>query len=244
MARADKLAAEGQTEQALREYLWALDHGLEVDPGFTGVRNTILIRKIIELGTAEQSALRELEARAARLEEAILTSRGAPVATFDDVMLYVALNRERNDQERTLRVYQLLRQRGSALADDLYDLDVSDRLLEQRKYAELLEREDWWNSKLELNEKIVAVSVTAFRAHAIDFFESLAGAKRNEDAMAVLARVEARDVSAKSFVTFMERAVRPGNAELAVLVLRRGRERVPTGEQSVLTNAARELNLE
>lgn len=56
--------------------------------------------------------------------------------------------------------------------------------------------------------------------------------------------MEARDASAQSFVTFMERAVRAGNAALAMLVLRRGRERAPAEEQSVLAEAARKLSLE
>lgn len=143
-----------------------------------------------------------------------------------------------------MRVYRQLRQRGSALADDLYKLDVFERLLEQRKYADILEREDWCNAELDFSEQTIAVWVAIWHAHAADLFEALAGANRNEDAMALLARVEARDVSAKSFVTFMERAVRAGNSELAVLVLRRGREHAPPGEQSLLTQAARELRLE
>jgi hypothetical protein len=244
MARADKLAAAGQTKQALREYLWALDHGVDVHPAFTGVRDTFLIQRIIKLGSAEPSALRELEARAARLEDAILTSKLPRRSRYPDVGLYVSLNYERNEQERTMRVYRQLRQRGSALADDLYDQGVFERLLEQGRYADILEREDWCNEQLDLTERMFGIAIASFRSRAVDLFEALAGAKRNEEAIGLLARVEARDVSAQSFVAFMERAARAGNTKLAVLVLQRGREHAPPGEQPLLTQAARELRLE
>jgi hypothetical protein len=60
----------------------------------------------------------------------------------------------------------------------------------------------------------------------------------------LVARLEAVDASAESFVTLIKRAVRAGNKELALLVLQRGREKASPGEQALLTHAARELGLE
>jgi hypothetical protein len=67
---------------------------------------------------------------------------------------------------------------------------------------------------------------------------------RRDRAGAQRLRVEARDPSAESFITLARRAVRAGNKELALLVLRRGRERASPEDQPLLTQAARELGLE
>jgi hypothetical protein len=246
MKRAAKAASEGQTDLALRLYLWVLDYGVEVDSAFVGVRSTYLIHAIIELGAVEPSAVAELEARAARLERLMLTSKATEardVVPFEDILLYVALNEQRNQRERTQRLYHQLRQQGSPVADDLYD-DVFDFLLEQRKYADILDREDWCKESLAFKEELITIQVAQFRRHAADVFEYLAGTNRSQDAMALLARVEARDPSTESFVMLVERALRASNKDLALLVLRRGRERAPPGEQEKLTQAAREFGLE
>ena len=246
MKRAAEAASKGQTELALRLYLWVLDHGVAADPAFVGVRSTYLIKAIVELGAAEPSAMVELETRVARLERLMLTSTATAardVLPFEDVLLYVALNEQRNQRERTRRVYHQLRQQGSPVADELYD-DVFELLLEQGKYGDILEREDWCDTSLAFQEELVTIQVAQFRAQAADVFEVFAGTRRNQDAMALLARVEARDSSVESFVMIVKRALRAGNRELALLVLRRGRERAPPGEQPKLTEAARELGLE
>jgi hypothetical protein len=237
MERAAKATSDGQTELALRDYLWALDYGVQVDSAFIGVRDTKLIQKIIALGAAEPSAMTELESRAARLERSILTS-GAT-----DVGLYVALNRERNQRERTLGVYHQLRQQGSPVPDDLYE-DTFELLLEQRRYSDTLDREAWWTKSLAFKQSLITTVVASFRARSADAFEALAGTNRNQDALALLARVEPIDSSAESYVTFMKRALRAGNKELALLVLRRGRERALPEQQPSLTQVAGELGLD
>jgi hypothetical protein len=238
MERAAKAASNGRSDLALRDYLWALDHGVDVDRAFIGVRNSELIDRIIALETTEPSVMVELESRATRLEQLIVSSGAA------DVSLYVALNRQRHQRDRTLRLYHQLRTQGSPVADDLYREDVFELLVEQRKYAEIVDRQDWWAESLGFKEWMITNAVRMFRAHAADVFESLAGTNRNQEALALLARVEAVDSSAESYVTFMKRALRAGNKELALLVLRQGRERASPENRPSLTQGAGELGLE
>jgi thiol-disulfide isomerase/thioredoxin len=63
MSYGDALAQNGRNEEALAEYLWCFDHGLEHNQAFTGVRVSFLLLKIAQLGRTEPSALDELRKR-------------------------------------------------------------------------------------------------------------------------------------------------------------------------------------
>ena len=49
MSYGDALAQKGRAEDALSEYLWCFDHGLEHSPSFSGVRLSFLLSKIVQL---------------------------------------------------------------------------------------------------------------------------------------------------------------------------------------------------
>jgi len=63
MSYGDALAQKGRAEDALSEYLWCFDHGLEHGPGFRGVRLSFLLARIVQLGRTYQAALDELRKR-------------------------------------------------------------------------------------------------------------------------------------------------------------------------------------
>ncbi len=88
MSYGDALAQKGRAEDALSEYLWCFDHGLEHGPGFTGVRLSFLLGRIVQLGRTHPAALDELRKRRDAAGKEIEASK----ADFPTAMGFAALN--------------------------------------------------------------------------------------------------------------------------------------------------------
>src|SRR5258705_11611195 len=68
---ADALARDGRNEEALAEYLWCFDHGLDGHPEFTGVRLSFLLSSLARLGAVHPPARQAMEERRDRVQLAI-----------------------------------------------------------------------------------------------------------------------------------------------------------------------------
>ena len=98
MKYGDALAQMGRADNALSEYLWCFDHGLEHGPGFTGVRLSFLLSRIVQLGQKHPAALDELRKR----RDAAGKEIEARHADFKTAMDLAALNSNLGEPRQTL----------------------------------------------------------------------------------------------------------------------------------------------
>ena len=136
MAYGDALAQKGRAEDALSEYLWCFDHGLEHSQAFVGVRLSFLLSKIAQLSRPVPTALDELRKRRDVAGKAIEAGKG----DFSTAMGFAALNVNLNETDRTLALYDKVK--GDAakplIRDFLFDQSL-DLLLKARRYQEIVE---------------------------------------------------------------------------------------------------------
>lgn len=133
---ADVMAQERRHDEALAEYLWCFDHGLEGHSEFTGVRLSFLLSSLARLGAVHPPAREAMLQRRDRLELAI----AGGTAQLEEGADYAALNHSLGDDPRTLATSQRLTEDGKA-AQKLRSLlfrSVFDALLEARRYQDIL----------------------------------------------------------------------------------------------------------
>src|SRR4051794_16091870 len=98
MRLGDALAEKGQVEEALAEYLWCFDHGLEHGRGFHGVRLSSLLKRIVRLGHKNPAAPSELRDR----RDAACRRLEGESASFKTAMEFAALNTALDEAKRTV----------------------------------------------------------------------------------------------------------------------------------------------
>lgn len=121
--RGQELARNGQTVEALKEFLWCFEEGMPRVTGYTGVRLSFLLSDIQKLGSAGVPALQDLRDRA---QQRIL----AGGKDFDAAADFGAINRVLKEDELTIAVYDQLPpgdERRRALANGAYEQFVSAR---------------------------------------------------------------------------------------------------------------------
>lgn len=133
---ADTLARDRRNDEALAEYLWCFDHGLERHPEFGGVRLSFLLSSLARLGAVHPPARTAMEERRNRLQLAI----DGHTATPEEGGEFAALNHFLGEDERTLDAYNRLSQDGKPAQQLRFLLfrNVFDRLLEARRYQDIL----------------------------------------------------------------------------------------------------------
>ena len=137
MALGRAYAELGRHEDALREYLWCFDEGNVHRPAFRGVRLSYLLINIIALGQSHQPAHQAIVARRDAAEQRLLDGS----ATEDDVNVFVAINRELDDSDSTLGMYDKLKDE-TTLADPVVERLLYwcfDLLVAARRYGEVVE---------------------------------------------------------------------------------------------------------
>ena len=140
MSYGDALAQKGRTEDALSEYLWCFDHGLEHGPGFTGVRLSFLLLRIVQLGGTHPAALDELRKR----RDAACKSIEDRKADFSTAMGFTALNSNLGEPEQTLALFDRIKADKSQPAmvrQYLFDQAI-DQLLAAKRYKEVVADSD------------------------------------------------------------------------------------------------------
>jgi hypothetical protein len=140
MSYGDALAQKGRTEDALSEYLWCFDHGLEHGPGFTGVRLSFLLSRIVQLSRSAPSALDELRKRRDVAGKALEAGK----ADFSTAMGFTALNSNLGETDRTLAMYDKIKgdaAQPAPVRSYLFD-QALDLLLKARRYKEIVDGVD------------------------------------------------------------------------------------------------------
>ena len=136
MSYGDALAQSGRVEDAISEYLWCFDHGLEHGPGFTGVRLSFLLGRIVQLGRTHPAALDELRKR----RDAAGKKIEARTADFDTAMGFAALNANLGEPRQTLALFDRIKADKSQPArvrQYLFD-QALDQLLLAKRYKEVI----------------------------------------------------------------------------------------------------------
>lgn len=141
MDYADVLAQAGRHEEALKEYLWCWDQGIQHDAAFAGARVSFLLDSIGRLAKSYPQALVELRKRRDEARKQLLadSNQSAPIDVFQmPAMDFARLNEVLNEHEETLRVYDELRAKDPTSIDVLMlQTLVFDALLAQKRYEEI-----------------------------------------------------------------------------------------------------------
>ena len=129
-----------RNEDALREFLWCFDEGTDHKPAFRGVRLSFLLSAIADLGRSHPPALEAIESRRDAAKRRLIDGS----ANEDDVDVFFAINRELEDGDSTLELYDRVKDE-TTLADSVREWLVYrcfDLLVSDRRYGELVERFD------------------------------------------------------------------------------------------------------
>lgn len=219
------LARKGKDAEALSEYLWCFDHGLEASPAFVGVRDSFLLTHIKQLAADYPPALRALETRRDELQ-ARLSAGSADRNTIQDL---IALNEALGQDEKNLAVYDQL-PAGSRMRDFISRL-LREQFLKARRYTDVLQGTDGTSAfnkdvqdfnrmvnSLDKDSHIRKQLEEGFHEVTINegaqYFEALAGLKRNDDAKNLATAILKFDSSEDTRATLAEAAQRAGNTGL------------------------------
>jgi thiol-disulfide isomerase/thioredoxin len=140
MSYGDALAQKGRAEDALSEYLWCFDHGLEHGPGFTGVRLSFLLAKIAQLGQTHPAALDEMRKR----RDAAAKDIEAKRADFSAAMGFTALNSYLHESQQTLALFDRIKadkSQPAMIRNYLFD-QAMDQLLSAKRYKDVIAGKD------------------------------------------------------------------------------------------------------
>ncbi|HUN81787.1 MAG TPA: thioredoxin domain-containing protein, partial [Phycisphaerae bacterium] len=141
---ADALAQKGNNEEALTEYLWCFDHGLEHGPGYVGVRLSYLLSAIKQLGSSYPPAIVALKQRRDSAEHQLLDPSGNDTESDTDMRQtaidYSALNRTLGDAKRTMVTYDKLhKMKAKPESRKVLFKHALDSLLAARRYQDIME---------------------------------------------------------------------------------------------------------
>jgi thiol-disulfide isomerase/thioredoxin len=225
------LAQKGKDAEALTEYLWCFDHGLEAGPsyGFGGVRLSFLLMYINNLSVHYPAARQALEAR--RDERQAKVAVGS--TDFQTIQDLFALNKTLGQEKKNLAVFDQLP--ADSKTRPLIARLLMEQFLEAKRYADVLQgddgksafktavdqfnmaldslgKDDPMRGQMEVVSRQLAVE-TGARS-----FEALAGLKRNQDARELAGQILKFDSSQNTRMLLAKAAQRGGNADLSQFV--------------------------
>ena len=223
------LAQKGKDSEALAEYLWCFDHGVEASRAFVGVRLSFLLSYIKDLGSRYPAALQALETR--RDERQAKVSAGS--SDFATIQELVALNKSLEQPEKNLAVFDRL-PAGSRTKDMITPLLI-EQLLQAKRYSDVIKGPDAKSSFNKVvdqyNKTMASLGKDSPIAKRVDetlrqltitdgahTFEALAGLKRNQDAKDLAGEILKFDSSDVARAMLAKAARRAENAELTQYV--------------------------
>ena len=247
IALADVLADKGLSVEALIEYLWCYDEGVEHDPRFANLRLAMLAPRIAGLGKVHPPALEALRQRRDSADRSHLNNPHDEVAARESVELSASLG----EDSRLLQTYDRLP--VGHLRRSLFS-QARGALLAEKRYAEVLAAGEDTQERLDkaLVDYLRAAAARTSDSGELDYlrgkasaiavrlFEVFLGFGRAEEARTAASRVFGINPSGAAYAAFLEAATRAGDA--AVLGELRARAEnalpaLPPDEQALLTKA-------
>jgi thiol-disulfide isomerase/thioredoxin len=223
------LAQRGKDAEALTEYLWCFDHGLEQNPAFSGVRLSFLLSNIKNLAAHYPPAKQALETRRDE-RQAKLAAGSTDNQTPMDL---VSLDNTLDQKENNIAVFDQL-PAGSPVRRVILNTSA-DQFLEVKRYADVLqgtdgkaafkEAVDQLNRRLNsvgkdnlMREQLPGILRRFATTKGAQNFEALAGLKRNQDGKDLAGQILKFDSSPATHTLLANAAQRAGNDELAQFV--------------------------
>jgi thiol-disulfide isomerase/thioredoxin len=224
MSYGDALAQNGRFEDALSEYLWCFDHGLEHDRAFTGVRVSFLLSKINQLARNHPPARDELRKRRDKAREALEGGRG----DFNAAMDFTSLNKNLGEPEQTLALYDRIKKdeiQPARIRNYLMDQSL-DPLLMARRYQEvvafgphakvtaILDRYEQTKARLPKDERLHEYMKRQVSVDGAKYYEALLGAGDRPGASQLASMLTDFDPT-NAYPALIAAARRAGDAETA-----------------------------
>jgi thioredoxin-related protein len=254
---AGALTDRGMMEEAVQEYLWCWDHGLEHDPAFKEARRGFLLAQIQRLGRLFPKANDLIAARGAVLFERVI----ACAADEEQIADFLALERVQERDDVVLAAFDGIRGESMECArtKSLLAPIAIDGLIDVRRYAEAVALMG------DVNAHVAAIMEDAKRdlerfekerwAMAADarrreqrsdlsrVYEALLGAERYDDADSLSKRILLVDRKGATYTALVRAALRAeahGSAR-AIAVRAYGDNRLTDAEKLEVKSAARDI---
>ncbi len=139
MQFASALAGRGEFAEALKEFLWCFDHGVENSADFTGIRNSYLLMELMNLSRVHPPAIKALADRAGAAESRLRTGDG----TQEDVDDLVILNQLVDKPTRSMAVYDaLVKKDPDAKILQAFDPHLFNMRIASRRYDDIIGSKD------------------------------------------------------------------------------------------------------
>ncbi len=198
LSEAKTLARQGKYEEALQKHLWYHDNALKLMPSHAGVRLSFALSDWVELGRKYPKAKEALVATRDRNATALANGKG----WFDLFHDVTAINRELDENAKTVQLFKAVRAKDPRLAAQCYHA-AKDDLVAGREYElcsgytpDALKAFDRIQEMRELNLKLAKDGVASLKEFADKSFteetcrliEILSGANRKPDAEKVRER--------------------------------------------------------
>jgi len=225
MALGRSLVEKQQYVEALDEYIWCFDHGLEKNPAFVGVRSSFLLSDIMALGRKYPPARETLEKWRDEREAAVISGTSVGTTVRD----VVRLNEVLEQSDRNLTLFDRLPAKSPSRVILLES--VLDQLLNAKRYEEVLKdtdpgaifssevsRVDRTLASLQNNattkdrvERVLRERTVSTGSH---FFEALAGLHKDEEAKTLADQILKFDSTGTTKDKLVQGANRAGDADL------------------------------
>ncbi len=220
---AQELAQAGHHADALKEYLWLFDDGMQRVASFAGVRGSFLLNSIASLARDYPPALEALRNRRDAAQGRLSADPTNSAAAAD----LASLNRALKDEQSTLETFDKL-PAGSPGRTSLGRF-VFDQLLEKRRYADALAAQPierfrrefdriasqfWGEGHGQITGEVRQTLQNLELRNAAKEIEALAGAGQLEEARGLIKRVRKLDDSDTTRALLREHLVRAGHGEL------------------------------
>ncbi len=247
---ADTLAQVGKNKEALDEYLWCYDHGLEYNKDFVGVRLSFLLSAIMTLGQDYPPAIEALKQRRELAEEQLFNGKGN-AEQVDDV---ASINRVLKDKARNIKAYDKFREAKATELEKKILRHVIEDLLVAHRYNDILETvsdcnklveqkiknykslEDFYqkNKDSEAGKHSLPIIKRLTITEAGNFYEALLGAKQQENADKIEAQIISFSSTKETFIELIKRANRLGDKEKVRSLLEKAAKSLPENEYKLV----------
>ena len=250
----NELARLGRYKEALVEYLWCFDHGVEYQRGYAGVRTSFLLGDITRLGRAYPPALAELRKRRDRARDALLSNQNVSDSASD----FAAINHNLGEDDRTLAFYDTLDPADETprSARQAMFRKVLDLLLKSKRYEDVLagvgDIDDAVGRRMETYRLAVArfkgddrTLAQSLKRSAVKnagkYYEALLGVNREEEAQRLARRLIDFDKSGATYATLIRHAGRAGAADTARTMAKTGKESLRPDQHKEVDDAVGQL---
>ncbi len=250
---AEALAGRGRNEEALKEFLWCYDHGLEFDRTFDGARGSALLSGLASLASDYPPAKEALRTRRDACAARLLAAQGG----VNDAMDMMRLNHHLQEQPKSLEVYdKLAKMEGTEeLRDAMYG-DLFDLLLEARQYGVIAGKAEeaiedvfsMWEEAAATAAREKSEDADSFAEYMREelvnrgggYYEALLG-KGHEGADALADRILKVSASGETWSALIGHAVRAGANDKARALAERGLNATTGEDAAAIREAAKSI---